>query len=142
MAADTRVTTDGAYYHADKIFRIGDSLFGTAGDGCMCLVMIDWLKTSRNRQSLYKQWGDYERDQVYLMQLSPKGLYLWTGWGVPELIHEARFAIGSGQAAALKGMDKGETPEQAVKGAAEYDQYTGPPVQVEYLIPRTKRKRG
>lgn len=147
MAADTRVTEDGcAPFPATKIFRVGQSLFGSAGHGDMCLVMIEWLKTSRNRMALYKQWGDYDRDQIALLELNPKGLFRWTGWGIPEqVIGVKHYAIGSGQVAALKGMDKGESPEEAVRGAVNYDIYTGNPIQVEYLLPpeltRRKRKR-
>lgn len=140
MAADTRVVHSGPYYHADKIFRIGESLFGTAGDGDMCLVMIEWLKSSRSRPALYKQWGDYDRNEIQILELNPRGLFLWTGWGLPEALHEARFAIGSGAMAAIKGLDKGEPPKEAVAGAMEYDEFTGAPIQVEYLKP--KRKRG
>jgi ATP-dependent protease HslVU (ClpYQ) peptidase subunit len=145
MAADTRVSTGGAHYHANKIFRVGSSLFGTAGDGDMGLVMIDWLKSTRNRQNLYRQWSDYERSEVWLIELNPGGICLWTGWGVQERINDQRYAIGSGQLAALAALDEGKTPEDAVKGAARYDQYSGEPVQVEWLLPpelKRKRKRG
>ena len=144
MAADTRVTVDGGVpYPATKLFRVGESIFGTAGHGDMCLVMIEWLKGTRNKNVLYKLWGDYDRDEISLMELNPKGLFLWTGWGVPEQIRGAKhFAIGSGQQAALKGLDRDETPEEAVRGAVDYDIYTGNPIQVEYLIPRELLKRG
>ena len=145
MAADTRVTEDGgAPYPATKIFRVGESLFGTAGHGDMCLVMIEWLKTNRNRSVLYKLWGDYERDEIALLELNPRGLFRWTGWGVAEKVLAKHHAIGSGQQAALKGMALGESPEDAVKGAVDYDIYTGCPIQVEYLLPpelKTRRKR-
>lgn len=143
MAADTRVSIDGAaYYHANKIFRIGHSLFGTAGDGMMCLVMIEWLKTpARNRERLYKQWGDYERSEIWLLELNPSGLYIWDGWGVPERLNEKRYAIGSGQQAALRALDTGASPHDAVKAGVDYDQYSGVPIQIEYLNPR-KRRRG
>lgn len=148
MAADTRVSFESApFYSATKIFRVGESLFGTSGDGMMCLVMVEWLKTTRNRMNLYKQWADYERDAIAVLELSPKGLFLWDGWGVPEKILSDRYAIGSGAQAAIKGLDRKESPEEAVKGALEYDQYTGAPIQVEYLLPpelarKTRRKRG
>ena len=148
MAADTRVSdeTTGLSYPATKIFRVGQSLFGTAGHGSMSLVMIEWLKTGRNRQSLYKQWADYEREQIWLLELNPKGLFLWDGWGVPEQVHRKHFAIGSGAKPALALMDKGDTPEAAVSGAAHYDFYTAPPVHCEWLLPKellpkAKRKR-
>jgi len=145
MAADTRVSTGGAHYHANKIFRIGVSLFGTAGDGDMGLVMIDWLKTARNKQQLYKLLGDYERSEVWLIELNPGGIHLWTGWGVAERLNEDRYAIGTGQLAALQAMDAGASPEDAVRGATRYDQYTGEPLQVEWLLPpelKRKRRRG
>lgn len=142
MAADTRVSVDGsAFYHANKIFRIGHSLFGTAGDGMMCLVMIEWLKTpARNRERLYKQWADYERSQIWLLELNPSGLFLWDGWGVPERLNERRYAIGSGQQAALRALDKGDPLDEAVKAGIEYDQYSGAPIQIEYLNPRKRRR--
>lgn len=149
MAADTRVSDEntGMSYPATKIFRVGQSLFGTAGHGSMCLVMIEWLKTNRNRQTLYKQWADYEREQIWILELNPRGLFLWDGWGVPEQVRRKSFAIGSGAKAALALLDKGDTPEEAIKGATNYDFYTAPPVDCEWLLPpelklKTRRKRG
>lgn len=149
MAADTRVSdeTTGGHYPATKIFRVGQSLFGTAGHGSMCLVMIEWLKTARNRQTLYKQWADYEREQIWLIELNPKGIFLWDGWGCPEQVHRKNYAIGSGAKAALALLNKGSDPEEAVKGAADCDMYTASPIECQYLLPpeltrRTKRKRG
>lgn len=143
MAADTRVSIDGsAFYHANKIFRIGNSLFGTAGDGMMCLVMIDWLKTSqRSKHALYKHWSENtERGACWLLELNPTGLYLWDGWGVGEKLNEKRYAIGSGQLPAIAALDAGATLEEAVRTATRYDQYSGPPLQVEMLAAKTKAK--
>lgn len=137
MAADQRVSAEGApHYKADKIFRIGDSLFGTAGDGMMGLLMIEWLKgTRKNRLSLYKLWDDYERSAFWILELSPTGLYLWDGWAVPEKLNETRYAIGSGAMAAMTALDSGKPLEEAVRCAMNYDQYSGEPVSVEYLLP-------
>lgn len=137
MAADTRVSLDGSpYYHATKIFRIGDSLFGTAGDGMMGLIMIEWLKGPRkNRAALYKHWADYERSCFILLELNPTGLYLWDGWAIPEKLNDTRYAVGSGAPAALGAMDNGRSPEDAVRTSIRLDQYSGDPVQVEFLLP-------
>ena len=138
MAADTRVSVEGsAHYNATKLFRVGDSIFGTAGDGMMCLVMVEWLGTKkRDRKELYANWTEHtERGACWILELNPRGLFLWDGWGVPESLLMSRYAIGSGQVAALKGMDKGESPEDAVKSAPDYDQYSGAPIQVEWLTP-------
>jgi hypothetical protein len=144
MAADSRVSAEGApFYHADKIFRIGDSLFGTAGDGMMGLLMIDWLRgTRKNRLSLYKLWDDYERSAFWILELNHSGLYLWDGWATPEKLNDDRYAVGSGAMSAIAALDTGVSLEDSVKRACGYDQYSGPPVQVEYLIPpELKRKR-
>lgn len=146
MAADTRVSTEsGQHYPAAKIFRIGESLFGTAGHASMCLVMIEWLKTARNRQQLYKQWSEenYYREEVWILELNPSGLFMWDGWGIPEKVLSDRMAIGSGAKSALAVMEVGKPPDEAVKVAAVIDIYTNPPIQVEYLLPRelTPRKK-
>lgn len=148
MSADTRVSCEtGQHYPATKIFRVGESLFGTAGHSMMCLIMIDWLKTNRNRQRLYKEWSEenYYREEVWLLELNPRGLFLWDGWGVPEPILTDRMAIGSGAKSALAALTLGSTPENAVKIAAGIDIYTNPPIQTEWLLPKElqpkKRKR-
>lgn len=144
MAADTRVSAEGCpFYHSDKIFRIGDSLFGTAGDGMMGLLMIDWLrKGAKNRQALYKLWADYERSAFWILELNPQGLFLWDGWAIPEKLNDKRYAIGSGAGPALAALDGGSTLEDAVRCAANLDQYSGQPIHVEYLLPpELKRKR-
>ena len=145
MAADQRVSVDGApHYKAAKIFRIGDSLFGTSGDGMMSLLMIDWLrKGAKNRPALYKLWGDYERSAFWILELNPSGLYLWDGWAIPEKLEDARYAIGSGAMAAMAALDGGASLEDSVKRAIGLDQYSGDPVQVEWLLPpELKRRRG
>lgn len=140
MAADTRVSDEntGLSYPAAKIFRIRKSLFGTAGHGSICLVMVEWLRTSRNRESLYKQLGPDQRDQIRLLELNPDGLFVWDGWGLPEKVLLDCYAIGSGAKAARALLAKGAEPKDAVDTAGELDFYTAPPVHVEYL----KRKRG
>lgn len=150
MAADTRVSIEGsAFYHADKIFRIGNSLFGTAGDGMMCLVMIEWLKTAqRSRHALYKHWNENtERGACWLLELNPSGIYVWDGWGVAERLNDKRYAIGSGQLPALTAYDKSKATDtrerlkEAVMAGPEYDQYSGHPIQIEMLKSKSKRKR-
>lgn len=151
MAADTRVSEDGApHYPASKIFRIGNSLFGTAGHGDMCLVMVEWLRTAqRSRPALYKQWADYDRDQLVLLELRcPGELYRWTGWGLAERIHKDRFAVGSGAFPALATYDALDALASearlrtAVKAGCHLDQYSGDPIEYHALKLKSRRKRG
>ena len=150
MAGDTRVSTEGgAFFHSSKIFRIGNSLFGLCGDAVMGLVMVEWLKTAqRSRNALYKQWTENtERYACELLELraEPYGasLHIWDGWGVPMKLNEKRWAIGSGQVGALAALDGGADLQEAIKRAANYDQYSGAPIQLEMLqvVSRKKRKR-
>lgn len=138
MAADTRCSTEcGVSYPVQKIFRIGQSLFGTAGAASMGLIFIEWLKTARNRQQLYKQWSEenYYREEIWIVELNPQGIFLWDGWGVPEKILLDRFAIGSGGKAATALLNQDFTPEAAVKAAVNVDIYTQEPIHVEWLLP-------
>jgi len=147
MAADTRVITGGSYYHAPKIHRVDDTLWGTAGDAFACLAVIDWLKTpKRSPFILHRAFADHDRDSVLLVGLGPEGITLLTGWGTFERVLDDQIAIGSGSMAALEAMRHGSDPETAVKRAMTHDEATGGQVQVEYLLPpellpKRRRKR-
>lgn len=140
MAADSAVVNGGPLYHADKIFRIGLSLIGTAGDGYMSLAFVEWFRGKRNMHTLHKMIPIDHRDDIWLVELKPGGIYLWNGWGIPERIHERFYAIGSGSMAAITELARGETPEQAVKSAIRWDENSDCPIQVEMLKP-VRRKR-
>lgn len=145
IAADTRVVTGSSYYHAPKIFRVGQSLLGTAGSGFACLAFVEWFKSPRrNPQVLHKIFGEYDRDDILIAELNPAGIFLWDGWGYPEKINDPYYAIGSGAMAALEALRNGLDPDDAVRRAVAHDENTGSPVQIEYLLPpelSPKRKR-
>ena len=141
MAADTRVTSGGPLCHEDKIARIGVSLYGMAGHATLAIVLLDWLRTARNRQQLYKLIPENYRDEVAIMELSPSGISLWDGWGAARKLNDQDYAIGSGSMTALGLLRKGDGLREAVAGAIGLDECSGPPIQVEYLKPPRKRKR-
>ena len=151
MAADQRCTDDtgGPICHVTKLHRVGDSVFGLAGDAFMGLVPLEWLGTKRNRLQLYKMFGDDDiawRYETLLLELSETGLALWNGWGLRMPILDKTYGIGTGADAALTAMDKGASPEEAIR-AVRRDPYSGlfSEPQVEYLLPpelKPKRKRG
>ena len=147
MAADTRVVTGGSFFHAPKIHRIGDTLWGTAGDGFACLAVVEWLKSpKRNPILLHRAFADHDRDDVLLVGLGPDGISLVNGWGMFERVLDDTIAIGSGGMAALEALRSGATAEDAIKRAMTHDEATGGQVQVEYLLPpellpKRRRKR-
>jgi len=134
MAADSHVDFGGIGYKSPKIFRIGTSLFGLAGDN-YGNVFIEWAE-SGFKVKQKPNWGpkDLEDVEFLALELSPTGIWIWDKYLIRIKIKDDNYAIGSGSGAALVFMRKmGLTPEQAVKECCEFDDYTKPPVDVFYL---------
>lgn len=145
MAADTRVTGVGSFYPAQKIFRIRDSLIGTSGHGDACLAFKEWFeRPKRKPEDLHAiLGGDINlefRDEIRILEVNPRGIFHWTGWGFGERILAEAYAVGSGGMPALQAIRDGKSLEEAVRAAGGHDEYTGCGVQVEYLSRRRRRK--
>lgn len=147
MAADQRVTGDGPICHVKKMHRIGNSIFGLAGDVMAGMAVIEWLKTpKRNRAMLYKIFGEdvQWRYEFVLMELSPEGLALWNAWGVRMPLLDAVYGIGTGASVAVDAIENGVAPDEAIRRAIKRDEYSGllTEPEVEYLLPpELTRKR-
>jgi hypothetical protein len=148
MAADQRMTSGGPIAHVTKIHRIGDSLYGLAGEIEPGLVFLEWLTGKRDKMRLYKLYGeDVEvRSHFEILELSSQGLALWSGWGVRIPILDTSYAIGTGAMSALSHVKEGESPEKAIRRAAILDECSGVFMspQVEWLLPpelQPKKKR-
>lgn len=149
MAADQRATDDGPpFCHVKKLHRIGDSIFGLAGDCHAGMAMIRWLQTpKRNRQALYKMFGEEVqwRYEFTILELSPNGLALWNAWGEPLPLLDKVYAIGTGAPAALAAVEyHGKSIDEAIRCAMHRDQYSGlldVEPQVEWLIPTELKRR-
>lgn len=144
MAADQRCTGAGPMCHVSKIHRIGDSLFGFAGDAILAQHIIKWLGTKRDVGQLYKLIPESQRDSIDVLELSSQGLAFWNGWGVRLPILDATFAIGSGAMAALQALRLNSSPAEAILHAMALDECSGlfSEPQVERLFIGPKRKRG
>lgn len=144
MAADYRVTGLGSYYPAHKIFRVRDSIIGTSGHGDACLAFVAWFRRPRRKpEELHAiLGGDINlefRDEIRILELNPRGIFHWTGWGFGERILSDAYAVGSGGMAALQSLRDGGSLEEAVRAAALHDEYTGCGVHVEYLNRRRRQ---
>ncbi len=139
MAADTRVTSSGPICHESKIARIGTSLYGMCGHATLCIVLVEWLRTARNRHQLYKLIPESYRDSVEVIELNPGGITVWDGWGSARRLLDREYATGSGAMVALALLKKGHGLRECVEAAIELDECTGGTVQVETL--KAKRKR-
>lgn len=157
IAADRKVSStddEGSYtgwsYPARKLFKIGNSIFATAGNGFIALVLIEWLKTARrSRHELYRQISEDSRGEICVLELRgvakpqyPRPtLWIWDGWGVPEQVLAEHLAIGSGAKAAGALLDRNEPPELAIRGAFAHDYFSGGQIDVEHLrAPQPKAK--
>jgi hypothetical protein len=132
--------------HAQKLYRIGDSIFGMAGDVMLALAFIEWLKGKQLKATLYKTIPESMRSDFDVLELSPEGLALWNGWGIRLPLMDATYAIGSGAMSALQAMRLQCSPERAILQTFPLDECTGvyASPSVEYLLPpelARKRKR-
>jgi len=142
MAADQRCTGAGPMCHVKKLHRIGDSIFGLAGDTILGLAMIEWLHGKRIRAQLYKTIPEGCRDTIEILELSPNGLAFWNGWGVRMPLLDGCYAIGSGAMSALQALRLNCTPAQAVLQTLPLDECSGviSEPEVEILLPKRKRR--
>lgn len=143
MAADQRVTSAGPICHVKKLHRIGDSIFGMAGDSILCMHFLRWLGTKRDIAQLYKIIPESHRDSIEVLELAPEGLGFWNGWGVRLPLLDATYAIGSGAMPALQALRMNCTPQEAVLQAMKLDECSGilSAPEVEYLIPPELRRK-
>lgn len=138
MAADRRVVRHGSFYPAQKIFRVRDSLIGTAGHGDACLVFVEWFRRLRRKPAdLHAILGGETsmewRDEIEIIELNRRGIFHWTGWGYGEKVLADSFAVGTGGMAALEALRGGKSLKAAIEAAIGHDENTGCGVQVEML---------
>lgn len=116
-----------------KLHRIGKSIFGERGENMAGVhIMLDWIRDGavpEDRPEKMPKGANF-----YLLELSPKGIFLWTSDFERDVLDEPNFAIGSGAKAALYCMRYlNKTPLEAVAEAAKVDAYTKAPFYVERI---------
>ncbi len=134
MASDTRVT-GGPMFNTTKVRRIGDSLYGGAGNLSQILKMFLWFENPDQVPS----WK--EHPEFSILQVSPRGLFVWESEMVAIPIDTPFYAIGSGSEYAMGALACGATLEKAVEVAAMFDPGTSGALHFEPLVPKTKPKR-
>lgn len=136
MAGDSQVSWDfHKGYSCPKIFRIGTSIYGIAGDN-FGNVFIEWAQEGFKTKAKPAIWSlsNFELIDFDVLELAPDGIWLWDKHLVRMGVKDDSFSIGSGSKFALVFMRKmALTPEQAVLECCEFDDYTRGPVDVMYL---------
>lgn len=111
-------------FQASKSARIGDSIYGCAGDDLDDFILfLAWLRGDTPKPKLPKG-NDFD-----VLEVSPDGIFLWSKKMTRVQVHESRYAVGSGGQYAIGAMEHGATPEQAIIIAAKFDPNTRPPIE-------------
>lgn len=146
IAADMKVT--GSHIaRVVKLFGLNGSVWAHAGSAAWGEIFVEWLQSGQKktaRDFYCKQMKEAEVDFLALQVRPDKKIVLWEAPWVPIEMEVPAYGIGSGSAYALGAFSAGATLEQAIKIAAQWDEATGPEVQILTLdqVKRTKRKRG
>lgn len=124
MAADGRVTAQAGKsvttFPGEKIERIGDAIYGMAGDYASGERFFVWARGGEQgrRPRLSKDFAALKltKDGIYVIDRDD------TTW---MRCKSDYFAIGSGRDLALGAMAHGASPLEAVKTAMKWDIYSG-----------------
>jgi hypothetical protein len=112
-----------------KIRRYGERIFGVAGD--MECITVFWRWADAGFQE--KRKPSMPDGAFDALELDREGLWAWDKALCRYHLEDEYDAIGSGAMSAKTAMFLKQSPEDAVKTAAEHDECTGGRVIVEYL---------
>jgi ATP-dependent protease HslVU (ClpYQ) peptidase subunit len=124
MVADSMLATDDLIDKRDvqKVFRIGKSLVGIAGEYSRCLQVIDYLNQFEGDRDKFLL---PDNSNISGLILKPKKQVLIFETDLyPFLVHHIN-AIGSGASLAIGAMYAGATPMEALKIVVKLDPFTG-----------------
>jgi ATP-dependent protease HslVU (ClpYQ) peptidase subunit len=131
IAADSQATDENTVYHTDKIFVIGEAIYGAAGLSAATNIFFDWVRNGKPKDGPTLP----EDDDVLFgaLALTRRGLFIYTGCFAPDRISDRFYALGSGKQVALAAMRMGKSPREAVEMAKTIDPWTGGRVRVLHV---------
>jgi ATP-dependent protease HslVU (ClpYQ) peptidase subunit len=140
MAGDSRVTVGSVFYASDKVFQIGKSLVGVAGDANLTTKWLAWFRRECPADEVGMTLDD---DHTFnAIVLNSGGLFVYGDCTEPDKLHDKHFAIGVGADIAMAAMALGKTPTEAVKLACRLDpMHCGLPVKTLSLHPGPTKPR-
>lgn len=132
IASDSRCTWEvfgAGQANVQKLFPIGDSVFGVAGNPDYACRALQWIREGCKADTRPDLPDDDENDFV-LLQLSPQGLFVWSGVLTPVKLFEHCVAVGTGAKVAQYAMaELHMSPKEAVEAACKVDRMSGGPIQ-------------
>lgn len=140
MACDSMISTGFVDFPGQKIYGIGDSLVGAAGDHSAISKFVAWFADGCRGKT--PKMG---RDEYFeALELNRSGLWYWANSFHPILMERGFHCIGAGgQAAMAVMMAHNATPSEAVSVACDVTPSTcARPIVVHGLRPAPSRKKG
>lgn len=136
-AADTQISDGDLKLQSKKVklFKLGSDIFGSVSSSKCCFELKDRL--TKSKKDTIKKILDLSKsypDQEFLFSSEDaEGTFYIKNGESRDITNLDFFAIGTGAKYALGALEKGATPEEAVKIACKYDLYCSAPygVQVE-----------
>lgn len=161
MSADTRANDGISFVNVRKIHRVGEWIIGSCGMGGHADHLANVLRRFQAEgvdpldalQAIAEQEANkkmVETDEVGMILLSVKGIYMYDGLGVPYKVEEPFVADGSGSYAAMgaylmaRKLKKKVVPADCVRIAMKADINTGGRVHTLRLksAPKKRKKNG
>lgn len=129
MHSDSRVTLRGyATFSSEKIFRIGDSLFGCSGDMSSAKRLLKWIEDGADAESAP------DLGEIDVLELRMDGtLMIWDESCVSMVVEDEYYAVGTGGTPAMCLMDAGLSAEDALRIIEVRDPGTAGPFVVRTL---------
>lgn len=146
MASDSGINDGVLAFDGQKIFVAPDGdLIGICGDCVDGILFAEWYQSGADRSNHPLLSPDSDMAAI---TMGKDGVHTWDRRFVPNRVHSKRYAIGTGNHAAIAAMLCGKTLEQAIEVACLVDKFnSGLPVQTAAYCPRApkaavRRKRG
>lgn len=132
MAADTQETWDGRARRCVKLYKHGDTIIGIAGDSFTGMLFVDWYIGGADKDDI-PNLTHLDADEDFYCLVWEKGK-LWVVNRLfrmieVELEDHPFYAVGSGADIAHGALAMGASAKRAVEVAADFDIYTGLPVE-------------
>ena len=134
--ADSKFSEDGISFPTPKLFRIGTSVFGEAGETRGLGKFFAWINAGQPDDERPQFSG--QLDDFCAVELSAAGVFYWDRHLYPVPVVGRYYAIGTGGPLAMLCAKEFDYPvERAVRLACRYDPDSQLPIQVMRLR-RTK----
>jgi ATP-dependent protease HslVU (ClpYQ) peptidase subunit len=130
MAADTRIT-GVPMFQMEKIFRVGQSLYGISGSPEQCLKFIEWRRQPDQKPTFQTNLN------FTVLEINPTGIFFWNEEMQPLPVPGDFYAVGSGANFALGALSMGASLKKSIAIAARWDEGTGHEVQSMSLRAKT-----